>query len=147
MQGLGREQATLFLTNNDQTFARELIENCTYRNGIEDSLGSSVNCFHLDCLCNEVRLNVDLDVTLRVLADGCYRWLANQLKGEQKSQAKLLYRRFVETSGQMEVTHDGRLLVTLDQRCHNPNLKEAAWDRQSPPIPWLKNLRIAFDFQ
>jgi hypothetical protein len=42
------------------------------RNGVEDGLGISVNFFHLDCLASEVRLNVDLDVTLTVLAHGCY---------------------------------------------------------------------------
>jgi hypothetical protein len=35
-------------------------------------LGISVNFFHLDCLASEVRLNVDLDVALTVLANGCY---------------------------------------------------------------------------
>jgi hypothetical protein len=28
-----------------------------------------------------VRLNVDLDATLTVLANGCYRWLTKQLRG------------------------------------------------------------------
>jgi hypothetical protein len=42
------------------------------RNGVEDGLGTSINFFHLDCLASEVRLNVELDVTLTVLAHGCY---------------------------------------------------------------------------
>ena len=46
------------------------------RNRIEDGLGISVNFFHLDCLASEVRLNVDLDAALTVIANGCYRWLA-----------------------------------------------------------------------
>ena len=50
--------------------------NYARRNRIEDGLGTSVNFFHLDCLSSEVRLNVDLDVTLTVIAHGCYRWLA-----------------------------------------------------------------------
>jgi hypothetical protein len=48
---------------------------------VEDGLGISVNFFHLDCLASEVRLNVDLDATLTVLASGCYRWLGKQLRG------------------------------------------------------------------
>lgn len=47
---------------------RTLIMNYARRNGVEDSLGTSVNFFHLDCLSSEVRLNVDLDVTMTVLA-------------------------------------------------------------------------------
>src|SRR5262249_39609370 len=66
---------------------------------IEDGLGTNVDFFHLDCLSSEVRLNVDLDVTLTVIANGCYRWLASRLKGFDKAKPKQLYRKFVETGG------------------------------------------------
>ena len=55
---------------------------------MEDGLGISVNFFHLDCLASEVRLNVDLDATLTVLANGCYRWLGKQLRGYEKADPK-----------------------------------------------------------
>jgi hypothetical protein len=145
--GLGRDQPTLVLTNHFEVPAREVIVNYARRNGIEDGLGTNVNFFHLDCLSSEVRLNVDLDVTLTVLANGCYRWLASRLKGFAKAKAKQLYRKFVETAGRVEVTPDGRLLITLDRRSHNPILREAALDQDSPPIPWLKNLRVAFAYK
>jgi hypothetical protein len=73
--GLGRDQPTLCLSNHFQAPARELITRYVGRNGVEDALGISVNFFHLDCLASEVRLNVDLDVALTVIAHGCYRWL------------------------------------------------------------------------
>jgi hypothetical protein len=145
--GLGRDQPTLFLTNHFEVSAREVIANYARRNGIEDGLGTNVNFFHLDCLSSEVRLNVDLDVTLTVLANGCYRWLSSRLKGFAKAKAKQLYRKFVETAGRVEVTADGRLLVTFDRRSHNPILREAGLDQESPPIPWLKNLRVSFAYK
>ena len=37
--------------------------------------------FHLDCLASEVRLNVDLDAAMTVIANGCYRWLGSKLRG------------------------------------------------------------------
>jgi hypothetical protein len=144
--GLGREAATLFLTNNFDTSARDVITNYARRNRIEDGLGTNVNFFHMDCLSSEVRLNVDLDVTLTVIANGCYRWLARQLKGFDTAKPKLLYRKFVETGGQIEVQANRRLLVTFDRRSHNPILREAALDRDCPAIPWLKNYRIEFNY-
>ncbi|MGP0063398.1 MAG: hypothetical protein ACLQGP_07355 [Isosphaeraceae bacterium] len=45
---------------------------------MEDALGISVNFFHVDCLASKVRLDVDLDLALTVIAHGCYRWLATQ---------------------------------------------------------------------
>lgn len=52
---------------------------------------SSVDFFHLDCLSSEVRLNVDLDAVLTVLAHGCYRWLATQLHGFGQAKPKSVY--------------------------------------------------------
>ena len=144
--GLGREQPTLFLTNNFETSPRDAITNYARRNGIEDGLGTNVNFFHLDCLSSEVRLNVDLDVTLTVIAHGCYRWLARQLKGFDQAKPKQLYRKFVETGGTIEVIPNRRLLIIFDRRCHNPILREAALNRDCPAIPWLKNYRIEFDY-
>jgi hypothetical protein len=145
--GLGRDEPTLFITNHPDASPRDMIMNYARRNRIEDGLGTNVNFFHLDCLSSEVRLNVDLDVTLTVIANGCYRWLAHQLKGFEKAKPKQLYRKFVETSGLVEVIPNRRLLVTFDRRSHNPILREAGLDRNCPPIPWLNNYRLVFDYR
>ena len=144
--GLGRERPTLFLTNHLTESPREIIMNYARRNGIEDGLGTNVNFFHMDNLSSEVRLNVDLDVTLTVIANSCYRWLADRLKGFQNAKPKQLSRKFIETSGEIEINPNRILLVTLDRRCHNPILREAAIDKDSPPIPWLGGYRIQFQF-
>jgi hypothetical protein len=141
--GLGREDPTLFLSNNVAQTARGLIVRYAGRNRVEDGLGQAVNFFHLDCLASEVRLNVDLDTALTVLANGCYRWLGKQLRGFEKASPKQLYRRFVETAGLVEV-EEGRVVVRLDKRSHNPVLREAALDRESLPIPWLGNRSVSF---
>ena len=143
--GLGREEPTLFLSNNFEASGRDVITRYAGRNGVEDSLGISVNFFHLDCLASEVRLNVDLDVALTVLAHGCYRWLAGQLRGFEKAKPKQLYRRFVETGGVVEVEAN-RVVVRFDKRSHNPILREAALDRDCPGIPWLRNRPIVFEY-
>jgi hypothetical protein len=143
VDGLGREQPTLFVSNNLVETARSLIIRYAGRNAVEDGLGTSVNFFHLDCLASEVRLNVDLDATLTVLANGCYRWLARHLHGFDKTAPKKVYRKFVETGGQVEVQSD-RILVRFDKRSHNPILREAELDEGCPPIPWLGDRRVAF---
>jgi hypothetical protein len=141
--GLGREQPTLFLSNNEQETARSVIIRYAGRNRVEDALGISVNFFHLDCLASEVRLNVDLDATLTVLANGCYRWLAKKLRGFETAAPKQLFRKFVETSGTVEIEQD-RIVVHFDKRCHTPILQEAALDQPNQKITWLRNLPIVF---
>jgi len=51
----------------------------------------------------------------------------------------------VETGGLLEV-HADRLVVRFDKRTHNPILREAALDQECPPIPWLHNLPVAFQY-
>jgi hypothetical protein len=143
--GLGREEPTLCLSNNFAVRAREVITRYAGRNSVEDALGISVNFFHLDCLASEVRLNVDLDVALTVVANGCYRWLASRLHGFSKAKPKQLFRRFVETSGVVEVQAD-RLVVHFEKRCHNPILREAALHQECPSIPWLQNRPVVFEY-
>lgn len=145
VKGLGREQLTLFLSNNFQASARDLIVRYAGRNGVEDALGISVNFFHLDCLASEVRLNVDLDTAMTVVANGCYRWLATQLRGFQKAKPKQLYRKFVETAGVVTIEPD-RILVRFDKRSHNPILREASLNNTPAPVPWLGNLPLTFEY-
>ena len=143
--GLGREHPTLFLTNNEKETARSVIIRYAGRNRVEDALGISVNFFHLDCLASEVRLNVDLDATLTVLANGCYRWLAKQLRGYETAAPKQLFRKFVETSGVVEIGQN-RIVVRFDKRSHNPILQEAALDQSNQKVPWLQNLPVVFQY-
>jgi hypothetical protein len=145
--GLGRERPTLFLANHPDASPREMIMNYARRNGIEDGLGTNVDFFQMDNLSSEVRLNVDLDVTLTVIANSCYRWLANKLKGFDHAKPKQLSRKFIETSGEIEVMPNRVLRVTFDRRSHNPVLREAALDKDCRPIPWLKGYRIEFDYR
>jgi transposase len=143
---LGRPAPTLFLTNNQTATGREIITRYLGRNQIENDLGINVNFFHLDCLASEVRLNVQTDVVLTVLANGCYRWLSQRLKGCEKMEPKQLYRKFVETGGHLTVRGD-EIRVSLDRRSHNPILAQAALDHNAQPIPWLAGKRLRLDFK
>jgi hypothetical protein len=147
LDGLGHESPTLLLTNHPDVPVRSVFANYARRNGIEDGLGTNVDFFHMDNLSSEVRLNVDLDVTLTVIANSCYRWLASRLKGFDGAKPKQLSRKFVETGGVIEVRPGKLLRVTFDRRCHNPILREAALDKDAPPIPWLDNYKIEFEYR
>ena len=143
--GLGRDSPTLFLSNNMTETAREIVIRYAGRNRAEDGLGISVNFFHLDCLSSEVRLNVDLDTTLTVIANGCYRWLGARLRGYEDMSPKKLYRRFVETGGVVTIQPDF-IHVKFDRRSHNPVLREAALDQELVRIAWLGDRPVKFTF-
>jgi transposase len=136
--GLGHESPTFFLTNDrpqPQT-AREVIQTYASRNHVENHLGEQITFFHLDCLCSDVRLNVDFDLTLTVLADLLYRRLAERLKGFGRTGPSKLFRKFVDTPGAIQITAKS-VLVRLSKRAHNPLLKEAGLTEPTQPVPWL----------
>jgi transposase len=136
--GLGHESPTFFLTNDRprvQT-ARDVIQTYASRNHVENHLGEQITFFHLDCLCSDVRLNVDFDLTLTVLADLLYRRLAERLKGFARASPSKLFRKFIDTAGAIEIAPHG-VTVGLTKRAHNPVLKEAGLTGPTPPVPWL----------
>jgi len=143
--GLGRQTPTLFLTNNQHVSGRNVITRYIKRNAIENDLGINVNFFHLNCLASEVRLNVNLDVALTIIANGCYRWLSQRLKGCEKMEPKQLYRKFVETGGHLAITDDA-IHVKLDRRANNPILAQAQLDKEPIEIPWIQGKRLRFTY-
>jgi hypothetical protein len=143
VDGLGKEEPTPLISNNEEETARGLIIRYAGRDRVEDGLGSCVGFCHLDRLSSEVRLNADLDATLTASAHGCCRWLGGRVKGHEAFEAKQLYRHFVETGGLVEVQGD-QVVVTPDGRSRNPLLREAALDRERTPAPWLRQLPARF---
>ena len=136
--GLGHESPTFFLTNDlpKKQTAREVIQTYASRNHVENHLGEQITFFHLDCLCSDVRLNVEFDLTLTVLADLLYRRLAERLKGFVRAGPSRLFRKFVDTEGFIEITAK-EVIVRLSKRAHNPLLKEAGLIKPTRPVPWL----------
>ena len=137
VRGLGRATPTFFLSNDrpERETAREVVQAYAQRNLVENDLGEKITFFHLDCLSSDVRLNVDFDLTLTVAADLLYRELGRRLKGFERASPQKLFRKFVDTTGSVEV-EQGRVRVRLAKRAHNPLLKEAGLVGLSPPVPW-----------
>ena len=135
----------LLLTNNREETARQIMTRDTSRSGIEDSLGSGVNFFHLDCLASEVPPNADLDAVLTVVANGCYRGLASELDGFTTAKPKRLCRKIIETAGTVRVSK-GQIHVHFQKRAHNPILRQAGLDAKAGAIPWAGGKTLRFTY-
>src|SRR4051794_30899405 len=136
--GLGHESPTFFLTNDRpaRQTARDVIQTYASRNHVENRLGEQISFFHLDCLCSDVRLNVDFDLTLTVVADLLYRCLAERLKGFAQASPYTVFRKFVDTPGSVTITAE-EIVVRLSKRAHNPLIQEAGLTQRTQAVPWL----------
>jgi transposase len=140
--GLGREAPTVIITNNDQLPAKTLIEHYARRMTIEERLAEIIQAFHADALSSTVNLNVDLDITLCVLAQALIAAFRNRLAGYQSVTPDVIQRRFLETPGTITTTKT-TITVRLDRRAYSPVLRTADLPEDTT-VPWWGNRTLRY---
>jgi hypothetical protein len=146
VNGLGRDQATLMLTNQQQPTVKQLIERYGKRWGIENQLAEQIRAFHLDSLCSQVPLAVDFDVALTVLADIAYRHFARGLHAAYHNQTPDTIRSHL-TDGIGELRFSpGHVEVRLKRRAHTPALLDAGYHDRRIQVPWWDGRTLSYSF-
>ena len=146
VQGLGREHATLILTNQHQLTPKQLIERYGKRWGIENQLSEQIRAFHLDSLSSQVPLSVDFDVALTVLADTVYRRFARGLHAAYHNQTPDTIREYlINGIGELHLTPDN-IEIRLRRRTHTPALLDAGYQTRSVKIPWWGGRTVSYSF-
>ena len=141
--GLGRDAATVIITNDRASTVKHLIERYARRMNIEQRLAESIRSFHTDALAGSVPLNVDLDVALTVLAGAVCAALRRRLTGYHQATPDTLQRRFLSTTG--TITNNGHTItVHLNRRTYSPILRQAAIPDTT--IPWWGNRTLHFEY-
>lgn len=141
---LGREEPTFLLTNDTHRSPAALLTRYARRTLIENSLGEQVHFFHVDALSSDVRIKVDMDVVLSVIASGCYRWLANQLKGFETATARRIWDTFLDRPGKVKLT-DKDVVLSVRRFSKAPVLLESKLSRNPTHIPWLGNRKVKIE--
>ncbi|MHB8632941.1 MAG: transposase family protein [Thermoplasmatota archaeon] len=141
LNGLGHEEPTLLLTNDERRGPAKLFERNTQRTPIENSIGEQVGFFHVDALTSDVRLKVDLDITLSVIASNAYHWLASQLKGYEAATPATIWRTFLDRPGHIVLTKTEAIL-RVPRFAKAPALLESQAAHDPTPIPWLGDRRL-----
>jgi transposase-like protein len=143
--GLGREQPTVIITNDDQIKSRALVTQYARRMTIEQRLAEIIQAFCADALSSTVNLNADLDVVLCVLAQALLAAFRNRLgPGYATATPDTLQRRFLDTAGTI-INDDDTITVALSRRAYSPVLRQSGL-RTDTTIPWWHNRRLRFQF-
>jgi transposase len=140
VSGLGHEEPTLFLTN-EETKATEIVERYAHRMLIENSIAENVDFFHIDALSSTVAIQVDLDVMLTLVANALYRRLARRLTGFEQARPKQIFRRFLNTPARVSVS-DREVVVRLRRMAHHPLLLASGLLDATPEVPWWNGRRL-----
>jgi transposase len=146
VNGLGREQATLILTNQQQSTVKQLIERYGQRWGIENQLAEQIRAFHLDSLCSQVPLSVDFDVALTILADILYRRFAHGLHAAYHKQTPDTIREYlINGIGELRF-RPNHIEVRLRRRTHTPALLDAGYQGRRIEVPWWGGRTLSYNF-
>lgn len=143
VRGLGRDTATVIVTNDHVSSAKQLIERYARRMNIEQRLAEAIRSFHIDALAGAVPLNVDLDIALSVLAGAVCASLRRRLTGYHHATPDTLQRRFLSTTG-LVLNHGDTITVRLNRRTYSPVLRQA--DIPDVTVPWWGGRQLHFDY-
>jgi transposase len=142
--GLGRDQPTVIITNDNQVKTRALVQQYARRMTIEQRLAEIIRAFCADALSSTVNLNVDLDVMLAVLAQALTAALRARLPGYAAVTPDTIQRRFLETPGQI-ITTPKAITIRLERRAFSPVLRSADLP-PATPVPWWQGRPIRYEF-
>ncbi|HXZ76135.1 MAG TPA: helix-turn-helix domain-containing protein [Streptosporangiaceae bacterium] len=143
--GLGRDAATIIITNEEQATIRNLISQYARRMTIEQRLAEIIRAFCADALSSTVNLNVDLDIMLCVLAQALLAAFRTRLgPGYATATPDTLQRRFLDSPGTINVTND-QVTVRIDRRAYSPVLRQASLPPDTT-VPWWHGRRLHFEF-
>jgi transposase-like protein len=143
--GLGRDQPTVIITNEEQATLKALISQYARRMTIEQRLAEIIRSFCADALSSTVNLNADLDIMLCVLAQALLAAFRTRLgPGYATATPDTLQRRFLDSSGTITINSD-QVTVRIDRRAYSPVLRQATLPADTT-VPWWHGRRLHFEF-
>jgi transposase len=140
----GKEKPMFLLTNDRRRVPGTLLTRYAQRGRIENTIQDQVEFFSLDALSSSMRIKVDLDVVLDVIASACYRWFARQVRGWEKAKSRRVWTDLLDREGEVEVTED-EVVVRVRRFSHAPLLLESPVSRDPTLVPWLGSRRVRLE--
>ena len=141
---LGKEAPMFLLTNDRRRGPATLLSRYPLRTHVENSIREQVETFHVDSLSSSVRLKVEMDVVLDVIASACYRWFGRELRGWERATARRLWSTFLDRPGKVRITED-EVVVRVRRFSRAPVLIDTLVVQENPTIPWLGGRRLRLE--
>jgi hypothetical protein len=142
----GRQQPAFLITNDFRATQKTIVTKYARRTLVEKSINEQIHFFHLNLLSSSIVIKVDLDLTITLVAHTLYRMLAKTLSGFEQAEAKTIFRRFIDTTADIDINYP-TIHVKVLKKAHYPILFEEELFQQSHVIPWLNNAKLTFSMK
>jgi len=141
--GHGRIKPALLITNDFDRPCREMIRKYARRWLIEKEISEQIEFFHLNRVSSSMVIKVDFDLTMSILAHNLLRLFAADLTGFSHCADLTLYKKFLSTSGNVEIGTD-KIIVRIKKKKHLPALLTAMEPWRDVPLRLLGNRKLIF---
>ena len=146
VKGLGHDQPTVLITNQEKGSPVRLVDRYARRMVIENVISDAIDFFHIDALSAAVPMKINVDVQLTVMASVLYRLLGLRIgQGFEVAEARTIFRKIVPRRADIALT-EREIIVTCPRRAYNPLLMNADYHKLTQPIPWLDNKILKIQF-
>lgn len=142
----GHRQPAFLITNDFHSTQKAIVTKYARRWLVEKSISEQIHFFHLNLLSSSVVIKVDLDLTMTIAAHTLYRMLARTLSGFEQAEAKTIFRRFIDTTADIEIDYP-TLRIKVLKKAHYPILFEEEVFQTSHTVPWLNNVNVVFSMK
>jgi hypothetical protein len=141
--GHGRIKPALLITNDFDRPCREMIRKYAGRWLIEKEISEQIEFFHLNRVSSSMVIKVDFDLTMSILAHNLLRLFAADLTGFSHCADLTLHKKFLSTSGSVEIGTD-KIIVRIKKKKHLPALLTAMEPWRDAPLRMLGNRKLIF---
>jgi hypothetical protein len=145
MKGTGREHPSFLVTNDLDSPADSIVLRYAQRWRIENGIAEAVKFFSLNALSSSILIKVHFDVLMTMIAHALYHLLSKKLRGFEDCRSSTIFRQFINMKADILV-RENSIRVKFPRRSHNPIIKAAKFDENSPSISWLGNRHLQFEF-
>jgi transposase len=145
MKGNGREQPSFLVTNDLDGLAESIVLRYAQRWRVENGIAEAVKFFSLNALSSSILVKVHFDVLMTMIAHALYHTMSQKLRGFEDCRAATIFRQFINMKADIEIRGEV-IRVKIPRRSHNPIIRAAQLDKKAPPISWLGNKRLQFEF-
>ena len=141
----GSRQPTLLITNDFDASLPDIFDHYARRWLVEKPISDPLAFFHLNRPSSSMRVKVDFDFALTVVAFNLYHLLARDLpRGFQHRTPQTVFKTLLGTGANIHLDGDS-CSVSLKRKRNLPILLDAVNKVSSEPVPWLGNRRVTFD--
>ena len=138
--GNGKIKPAIILTNDFESPTAQIVQKYARRWLVEKEISEHIEFFHLNRNSSGMVIKVDFELTMTIFAHNLYRLLAMNLPGFEHCEAESIYNKFINNSGEIEVT-SSEIAVKLKKKRNLPYILEFIEQRHFS-YTWLGNKKI-----